>query len=325
MAAPRYSVIIPLFNKEKYVERAILSVLRQTFFDYEIIVIDDGSTDKSVENVPLTKSGKIKLISQQNMGVSAARNEGIRQAEGNFVAFLDADDEWEPQFLETIEELIHCYPLAGAYCTAYDFSVDGRRVKNKFSHIPVSANYVLIPNYFKTSLYSRSPISTSSVCVKKDVFDEVGFFTVGAVTGEDIDMWIRIALKFNIAFSWRVGAVIYKDIDNNASKNYAAKKNYPFLKYLKNIKHLGNVDTRIIESLKKFIAKKQILAAKENIVATNHEVARDILISCDTNYFFVEKYLLLLLTYLPCSCARTIINLKIKIRKLIRNENNLFR
>ena len=95
------SVVIPLYNKEKQVAHTLQSVLRQTFQDFEIVIVDDGSTDHSVEEVEKVRDTRIRLVHQQNAGVSAARNRGISEAKYDLIAFLDADDEWKPEYLET--------------------------------------------------------------------------------------------------------------------------------------------------------------------------------------------------------------------------------
>ena len=101
----KYSVVIPLYNKEHYIEKTISSVLNQTFQDFEIIVIDDGSKDKSLSKARKLekRSEKIRVIEQENQGVSVARNTGVEYAKGDYIAFLDADDEWRDNYLETME------------------------------------------------------------------------------------------------------------------------------------------------------------------------------------------------------------------------------
>jgi len=116
----KITVIIPLFNKEKYITRALSSVLKQTMQDFEIIVVDDGSTDRGAQKVRMMEDHRIKLMQQPNRGVSAARNVGVQEAKTDIVAFLDADDEWTSEFLETILHLRDVYPGAGLYATAYE-------------------------------------------------------------------------------------------------------------------------------------------------------------------------------------------------------------
>lgn len=113
------SVIIPLYNCKKYITRAIESVLKQTYLPKEIIVVNDGSTDNGEKIVEEMHHPLIKVINQKNGGVSSARNTGINEARGQFIAFLDADDEWLPNHLEIITNLIELYPKCGLFATSY--------------------------------------------------------------------------------------------------------------------------------------------------------------------------------------------------------------
>ncbi|MFA6873908.1 MAG: glycosyltransferase family A protein, partial [Bacteroidaceae bacterium] len=119
------SVIIPLYNKERYIKRAICSVLNQSFGNFEIVVINDGSTDNSASIVESIDDTRIKLINQKNTGVSAARNKGIAESKYDFIAFLDADDEWKENHLAIIASLIEKYPLCGVFATSYYFLKKG--------------------------------------------------------------------------------------------------------------------------------------------------------------------------------------------------------
>ena len=120
-----FSIIIPLYNKAPYIEKALSSIVSQTFQDYELIVIDDGSKDDSAsiaEKLIHNQWGdgsKAKLIRQSNSGVSTARNNGVAASHGDYICFLDADDWWEPTFLEEMAKLIQDYPDAGIYGTGY--------------------------------------------------------------------------------------------------------------------------------------------------------------------------------------------------------------
>lgn len=125
MSEPTISVVIPLYNKEREVARAVRSVLAQRRQPLELIVVDDGSTDRSAAEVAAFRDPLVRLIRQPNGGVCAARNRGIAEARGEYVALLDADDEWEPGFLSEIVSLITRYPGCGIYCTA--FHILGRK------------------------------------------------------------------------------------------------------------------------------------------------------------------------------------------------------
>lgn len=190
----RFSVIIPLYNKESYIEKTLRSVLSQTFRDYELIVVNDGSRDNSlavVEKV-LSGVGNARIINQENSGVSVARNNGIAAAKGDYICFLDADDWWEPRFLEEMDRLIKEYPDAGLYCTNYYY------VHNKKSvvKLDIPTGYF---NYCKEYARTLCMIATSSCCSSRAVLTEMGGFKPNLKLGEDFDLWIRIALKYGTA------------------------------------------------------------------------------------------------------------------------------
>jgi len=206
------SVVIPLYNKARHIRRALDSVLAQTSQDLEVIVVNDGSTDGSDDVVRRYTEPRLRLVNQENAGASAARNRGIAEARADLIAFLDADDEWLQGHLATIVRLSERFPECGAYATAYEMvdRQDGRR-RPEFAGVPPPPWEGVIANYFHLC---PEPICSSSVAVPKRVFDSVGPFPIGVQRGEDSDMWCRIALKYPIAFSTRVGAVYHQEADN---------------------------------------------------------------------------------------------------------------
>lgn len=208
------SVVMPLYNKERHVERAVRSILAQTMQPAEIIVINDGSTDNSVSVVEKITDPRIRIINQKNAGVSAARNRGIREAGFELIAFLDSDDEWKPDFLETISGLIDRFPQAGAYATAYE-TVDTDAVVRRITYraIPEHPWSGIIPDFFD-SMLGQPPVWASAVAIRRKVFDNSGFFKEGEVLAEDVDMWCRIALKYPIAFDTKSCSVYHLDADN---------------------------------------------------------------------------------------------------------------
>lgn len=207
----RFSVIIPLYNKAPYVHKAIESVSCQTFRDFELIVLDDGSTDNSylIAQETLKGSGlNYKLIHQANAGVSMARNNGVSVSQGSYLCFLDADDWWAPSFLERIDWLITAYPDAGIYGTNYYYVKSGKQrvcVKN------VESGYI---NYCQVYAEGLSmPLTSISVAIPRVIFDEMNGFNPSLRLGEDFDLWIRIALKYKVSFLDEPLAFYYQDSD----------------------------------------------------------------------------------------------------------------
>lgn len=196
----RFSVIIPLYNKAPYIEKALRSVFAQTFTDFELIVVDDGSKDGSAEIAERLLSGQgtqaapFRLIRQANSGVSTARNNGVTASQGEYVCFLDADDWWEPTFLEGMNRLIGECPEAGLYCTNYYYVHKGKNLVK----LNIPTGYI---NYCREYAKSMCMIaSSSSSCMKREIFDEMGGFKPALKLGEDFDLWVRVALKYGTAF-----------------------------------------------------------------------------------------------------------------------------
>ena len=202
------SVVIPLYNKEKQIAYTLQSVFNQTFQDFEIVIIDDGSTDGSVAEVEKFSDSRIRLIHQQNAGVSAARNRGIGEAKGELIAFLDADDEWKPEYLASQYYLYQKYPDCSVYACNYEFrDLDGKVTPTIIRKLPFSGDVGILTNYFEVASCSNPPICSISIMVKKQAIQDIGGFPVGIKSGEDLLTWARLAIENNIAYSSRSMAI----------------------------------------------------------------------------------------------------------------------
>jgi len=225
---PLFSVIIPLYNKENWIGNTLQSVLSQTFSDFEVIIVNDGSTDNGASIAESFQDERIYLFSKENGGVSAARNFGIEKATSNYIAFLDADDFWYPNFLKNMVSMINQFPEEKVFSSAIEIEIKGKFFEADYS-IPKTDKLQVI-DFFKGSS-NQTAIFTSSAIFKKSIFDEIGNFDTTLKTGEDIDLWIRIGLKFMIVFSWKIEAR-YCDVSNSLSKNNIDYSEKPdFLNY----------------------------------------------------------------------------------------------
>lgn len=223
------SVVIPLYNKEQSIASTINSVLAQTYKDFEIVVVNDGSTDKSVDVVRAIADDRIVFINQENQGVSAARNTGILAAKGEYVAFLDGDDLWHPEYLETLVQLISDYPNATLYGIGYSKIHENRIPKNVE---PTSMRGEIENPWGNYIGYWTGSSSSSS----RDLLIKVGMFDTRMTHGEDIDMWWRLLLLGNGAFDNRVLAYYRQDAENRAmNRLIPLEKHIPYYidKYLK--------------------------------------------------------------------------------------------
>lgn len=202
------SIVIPLYNKERSIAKTLDCVLGQTWQDFEVVVVDDGSTDRSAEVVNRCTDPRIRLISQKNAGVSAARNRGIAEARGEWVALLDADDEWEPDYLATQAALAAAYPECSVCATNYVFVSDDVSRRNTILHkLPFDSEDGELTNYFDVAACSHPPIWTSATMARKEAFEAVGGFPLGVKSGEDLITWSRLACRYRIAYSKKAYAL----------------------------------------------------------------------------------------------------------------------
>ena len=209
---PHFSVIMPLYNKAPYVQKAVESVVGQSFSDWELIVVDDGSNDGSGAVVEGINDSRIHLIRQNNGGVSAARNRGVTESRAEWICFLDADDWWEPTFLEEMEGMIARHSNAGIYGTGYWIVKNGEKrvapigVDEGFSEGEI--NYCRV--YAKTLCM---PLTSISVAMPKKVFAEIGGFPSGIKLGEDFMLWIHVALNHKVVLLNKPLANYNQDVD----------------------------------------------------------------------------------------------------------------
>lgn len=229
------SVIIPLYNKGVLVRRALESVACQNALkssppqaasaynisplEVEIIVVDDGSTDDSLTHVSTFVRNNVwlplRLIKQENAGVSAARNRGISEAKGEYVAFLDADDEWLPDHLGELARLAHLYPQCDIFATNYENKLpDGTTLPNRLRGLTFEGEEGIIDNYFVMAADSNPPLWTSAVMVRREAILSVGAFPIGIKSGEDLLTWARLAITHKIAFSTAPSAIYHRGNSN---------------------------------------------------------------------------------------------------------------
>jgi glycosyltransferase involved in cell wall biosynthesis len=215
---PFFSIVIPLFNKAGYIENTLKSVLNQTFTDYEIIVVNDESTDESEAIVLGFNDKRIQLCNQKNQGVSVARNVGVEKSKGKLIAFLDADDYWFPNHLEELFHLQKNFPDCGIYCSRYKIKTS----KNHFQipkHNGIESSFRgIVTNYF----YSSRPFRitwTSSLAVPKDILEKFGGFSPGVTNGQDLELWTKIGICHQAAITNTITAIYNYDIPNSLAKN----------------------------------------------------------------------------------------------------------
>lgn len=233
MAHPKVSIIVPLYNKAPYVTKALESIASQTYTDWECIIVNDGSTDNSLEivaswlalnpsiisadsskcnSIKQVPCPSIRLVHQENAGVSAARNHGISLSTGEYVCFLDADDWWTPTFLQEMVKLAEEYPEAGLYASNYIYYKPGKtRVGVKDSVIEdcrlkiedSDTAYINYPNaYYENGgqVVWTGAVVINRLKIEDCRFENGDYFPRHIQLGEDFLLWARIAMKFPVAF-----------------------------------------------------------------------------------------------------------------------------
>ncbi len=245
-----FTVVIPLYNKKDHIKKAVKSVLDQELDQYEIIIVDDGSTDGSQDIVDRMRFPSMRIIHQENMGVSEARNTGIRNAANEYICFLDADDRWLPNHLSEIKKLIDAHPTAGLYSTIPKIVLkDGTSIINRDDDLPE-----LVHDYIGYICGHKLFIHTNSICVNKKVFEKVGYFTRGERISEDISMWHRIALCYDIAIRQIVTNEYHRE-NSQASATAWYNEDWRFPEIARRLVEENPIERGKIESLEKYLAR----------------------------------------------------------------------
>jgi len=218
------SIVIPLYNKGFIIQKTIASILEQTFTDFEIIIVNDGSTDSSLEIVSQFFDERIKIIKQENKGAAAARNLGIEKATYNLIAFLDADDFWYPNHLEELIKLYHDFPNCGMYCNRFQTKIAKNRTLNNSYSYNIRDDYRgIIPNFFEASLINRVAFS-SSILISKQVLLENNCFNSNVSSGQDVELWTKIGITNLVAINNKSTVIYNFDLPNSLTKTPITKK-----------------------------------------------------------------------------------------------------
>lgn len=261
---PRFSIIVPLYNKAPYVRKALESIMSQTYKDFELIVVDDGSIDNSASICEgyLSKLSTLdsRLIRQANSGVAAARNRGVAESHGEYVCFLDADDWWEPKFLEEMDQIIKEYPDAGIYASNYIYYKPGKT----HAALSLPRGYMDYPEAYYEG--SAMPVWTGATCMPRKVFDEMGGFPAGIKLGEDFLLWAKTALHYKVAFCEKPLAYYNNDIPATmrATRNLHAPEHHmlfnlePLELEIENLSLVHSLTPSLVMSWKQLLDKLRV-------------------------------------------------------------------
>jgi glycosyltransferase involved in cell wall biosynthesis len=301
------SVVIPLYNKQSTILRALNSVFAQTFQPLEIVVVNDGSTDGSEKVVEELNHPLVRLIHQPNAGVSAARNKGIAEAKGEWIAFLDADDEWLPSFTKTIKWLHDKYPLAGVLGTGY-FVQDRKGVikANLLRKTEFDADDGLLKNYFEIASQSDPPLWTSAICIRKKLIIDIRGFKNGLRNGEDLLLWAQLALITEIAYSINPQSIYhFSSIDFNINPRIPDEPDVVGKTLLSLWK-----GKKSIPGLKSYISFWFKIRAHIflKIEGRRKQSIQNAVLSLKYNFFSPKVYILILLVFLPTKIRLRLFN-----------------
>lgn len=303
---PKFSIVIPLYNKENEISKSLNSVLNQSFTDFEVIIVDDGSTDDSLYKVKQFKDKRFKIYEKHNEGVAKTRNMGIDLASGKYIAFLDADDFWESNHLSVINGLINDFPEYRWFATSY-LKQYGKQVNVKMYSPLFETSFKRGPisDYFKYSIID--PLAwTSSVVFERQFLKELGMFNT-AIThgaGEDTDLWIKAAIKSPLVFSTSFTAYHVMHAENRISNT-----NTPLRQFINLDDYEGYCDKQ--PGLKKYLDLNRFSIALQYKLSGDLIQFRHYLKKIDINNLNKKQQLL---TKLPRKLLRSLLYMKRKLQ-----------
>ncbi|MGZ5180629.1 MAG: glycosyltransferase family 2 protein [Ramlibacter sp.] len=260
-----FSIVVPLHNKGRYIGCTLASVLAQTLPDFEVIVVDDGSTDGGADVVAAIDDPRVRLVRQANAGVSVARNLGIALARGEWIAFLDADDWQHPRYLASLVRAHRAHPAAGAVATRYLPFQDGDTVVPPGWIVPSEPAVELVTD-LPTRWMQGPTLFTSSIAVRRSVLQRMQpCFVPGESFGEDLDLWFRVAEQTPIALldaplvGYRVG------VSGSLTQRQGARGLPPWVDRLRQRALGGTMEAPRVRSTLRYIAQLHIDMARRAV------------------------------------------------------------
>ncbi|MCB9689400.1 MAG: glycosyltransferase family 2 protein [Alphaproteobacteria bacterium] len=237
---PTFSVVIPLYDKAAYIARTLAGVLAQTWADLEVVVVDDGSTDAGPDIVAAIDDPRVRLVRQANAGVSAARNRGIEEARGTWIAFLDADDEWLPEKLERHHALHAAHPDARWSCSAFVERVpEGGRLRRAGDRLVRYADTGVLDDALE-AMGDGLNVHTVTVVAHRDCLVPACRFPVGLSRGEDKEVWVKLACAHpRVGYVGEAVAVYHVAVDSGLTRTAAKEADLRFLEMWGRIRAFG--------------------------------------------------------------------------------------
>ena len=305
-----FSVIMPAYNAEQYITESIESVLSQSYDNFEIVVINDGSIDNTATVVSEIADKRIRLFNKDNGGVSNARNFGIEHSRGKFICFLDSDDLWMENHLEVLNNLIKQNSTCSVFCTGYkilDFKNEYVEVsKNALSGLKEES--IVINNYFKFQREHGNFVHINSLCVCKTVFDISGKFQPYERIGEDTDMLYRIVSRFDLVLSKKVTSV-YRRNESSVTAKRSFNYNWSFLNHYQDLLADSTVKEEVKPYIKMFVEQYKVSIARNYLLEMNKGKAKAVFKDIDktkvpVKYYYATKLLILLPSFVAIFAAK---------------------
>lgn len=303
----KFSVIIPVYNKADTIGAALDSVYAQTMDDYEIIVVDDGSKDALDIALEEFKSSKLHVIHQENGGVSVARNTGLENAKGDYVCFLDADDLWKKEHLETLSCLISKYPEAYSFVTSHEIITPKGEILHSSDALKgYGQDFETDDLLGLLNKTAYSVVHTNSVCAKRSMMEAEGIrFEPGVRIGEDTDVWYRLGLKHSVAIS-KKETTMYRREYSTATRKGSHIQKWIFSLREQAIMSDEQISEKIKDSYVDLMDRYKMTCSREYMVAGHRREAKRIL--SEVKRKSGRRYILTFaFSYLPCFLCKALL------------------
>lgn len=315
-SVPSIAVVVPLYNKEDAIVRTIESILNQSRPPDELVIVDDGSSDNSLElaRQAIAKAGdkvKAKVIAQENAGVSVARNRGADESSANYIAFMDADDEWLPDYLAELEKLTLACPTAGFLTIRHGkVNADGSLIAEPCSL--GDAHFGLVYEPLKHYRQGYGLIHTSASTVRRDAWQRSGGFPPGARKSQDMHLWLRLCLTEEMAHSGKTLVIWHDDFSGVSRRKGVVPAHFLYF--------LGSEEgKRYLENpaLVEFLGSNMLAHIGGHRLTEDEEVI-DELKRLSAALPFTHRFKCWLVSVIPLGCLRLLVQIRQRARGLKR-------
>jgi len=303
-----FSVIIPVYNGEKFIDNAIESVFSQTYSDWELIIVNDGSKDNtaSVLEKYAHKDG-VTVINRENGGVSAARNDGVARGKGEYFAFLDADDVWEPHHLETMAYLINKYPTAGLYGTFTRTELVNGEVISECNYFKDKEDDIFLEDFFAEYHKDKSAkmFTVITTCISAEAMKKTGGFPIGCKIGEDLELSLRAAAYYPVVLSRRITATYQKE-NSEATKDRSFDPDWKFFDTVNDLYSNSDIPLSKKENLRKVMGWFTMRRCRHYIIDGQRDKAFKAFKDTPDTVSLKDRLINIVLLMMPSSLVRKI-------------------